>query len=233
MAWTGYLALGNVSTSGIFTELSGNGYARQAFQFAPPMNGKMQGSGANIVFPTATAAWTYNAAAFFTGSSGGTSQLIYPLSRTLTTQPGGAHQINPYAVSVDIVHGFNAEGQPVDIGAIGQLAGTLPVVDESRAVDSLTAHAGGGQAAALQLSASINRITTVATAADSVKLPASTPGMHCYVINAAAANSMNVFPATGDKINALAANAAFAVAANKTAHFICATAGTWNCILTS
>ena len=53
------------------------------------------------------------------------------------------------------------------------------------------------------------------------------------VINAAAANSMNVFPAVGDAINAVAANGAFAIAANKTVLFYCITAGRWHTITTA
>lgn len=103
----------------------------------------------------------------------------------------------------------------------------------SSTANAITANAGGGQTNAVQLAAAINRVTTVATAADSVKLPAATAGAELTVINAAAANSMNVFPTTGDNINALAANAAFAVAANKTARFYCAVNGTWNSMLTA
>jgi hypothetical protein len=99
--------------------------------------------------------------------------------------------------------------------------------------DTLTAHAGGGQGSALALTSVINRVTNVATAGDSVKLPASQSGMTITVINAAAANSMNVFPASGEAINALGANVAFAVAANKTAYFTCATAGQWHSVLTA
>jgi hypothetical protein len=51
--------------------------------------------------------------------------------------------------------------------------------------------------------------------------------MTLYVINAAAANSMNVFPGAGEQINVLGANAAFAVAANKMAVFVAASAGQW------
>lgn len=100
-------------------------------------------------------------------------------------------------------------------------------------VNGITAFAGGGQASAVALTASVNRITTVATAGDSVKLPAATAGAEVVVINAAAANSMNVFPSTGDRVNALSANAAFAVAANKVVRFICAVDGTWNSLLTA
>ena len=99
--------------------------------------------------------------------------------------------------------------------------------------NAITAYAGGGQTNAVALTSAINRVTTVASAADSVKLPAATPGASVFVVNAAATNSMNVFPQTGEIINALSANASFAVAANKTAIFICAVTGTWNSILTA
>lgn len=101
------------------------------------------------------------------------------------------------------------------------------------AASGITARAGGGQANATALTKTVNRVTTVATAADSVKLPTAVPGMMVVVVNAAGANSMNVFPQTGGIINALAANAAFAVAANKTVVFYCALAGTWNSNLTA
>lgn len=97
----------------------------------------------------------------------------------------------------------------------------------------LTAHAGGGQGSALALTARVNQVTTVATAADSVVLPAAVAGEEIIVINAAAANAMNVFPATGDAINALAANTALSVVANKAIMFVCAVTGTWNSILTA
>lgn len=96
----------------------------------------------------------------------------------------------------------------------------------------ITALAGGTQAGT-PLQNAFNRVTTVATAGDSVLLPPAAPGMQCIVVNAAAANSMNVFPSVGDAINAIAANGAFAMAANKTALFTCITAGVWNSILTA
>lgn len=109
-------------------------------------------------------------------------------------------------------------------------AGQYPTVSFT---DALTAHAGGGQAAALQLTTVMNRVTTVATAADSVRLPASAGGMQITVINAAAANALNVFPATGDQINVLGANNAFSLAAGKVATFYCTVAGQWHSILSA
>jgi len=100
------------------------------------------------------------------------------------------------------------------------------------AKDSIVALAGGAQAGTA-LTAMINRIITVVTAADSVQLPVSAPGISIVVVNAAAVNSLNVFPQTGDAINAIAANGAFAVAAGKTATFYCTAAGRWHSILSA
>lgn len=118
--------------------------------------------------------------------------------------------------------------------------------------DTITAFAGGGQTSATQLDSGFNRVTVVATANDSVKLPAcvsgqrntgpsgstarpssNTLGMMIVVTNADAADSMNVYPQTGDAINALGANAAYAMAANKTAAFVCGSSGIWYSILGS
>lgn len=99
--------------------------------------------------------------------------------------------------------------------------------------NAITAHAGGGQGSATALTTPINRITTVATSGDSVLLPASVAGESCVVINAAAANPADIFPHSGDAINALAINTALSLAANKTVIFYCAVAGTWNSVLTA
>jgi hypothetical protein len=100
--------------------------------------------------------------------------------------------------------------------------------------NGITALAGGGQAGTSHiLTERFNRVTTVGTAADSVKLPPASLGVDLFVVNAAAANSMNVFPSTGDSINALSANAALAVAANKTVHLVCVAPGIWNAIVTA
>lgn len=99
--------------------------------------------------------------------------------------------------------------------------------------DSITARAGGGQALGTLLTAQQNRVPTVVTAADSVKLVVSQKGIQQMVTNASA-NSLNVFPNDGgtgtEAINALGANAAFALGAGKTVTFVCYTAGIWHTI---
>lgn len=100
-------------------------------------------------------------------------------------------------------------------------------------VNALTAHAGGGQASALSLTKTINRVTTVASSGDSVKLPAALAGQSVVVINAAASNPMDCFPASGEVINALTADTALSIVANTTVMFFCAVNGTWNSIVTA
>lgn len=103
---------------------------------------------------------------------------------------------------------------------------------ERSATSGLTANAGGGQANGTALAYAMNRVTTVATGGDSAKLPKAVAGKEVIVKNAGA-NSMNVFPASGDAINALAADAAYAVAATKVVSFLCFVDGTWDTNLTA
>lgn len=98
--------------------------------------------------------------------------------------------------------------------------------------DNITARAGGGQGTAVQLTACVNRVLTVATGGDSVKVPVSVAGMQIEIINAGA-NATNVFPQIGDAINALGANAAFSLPSGKVVTFYCATAGQWHTLLSA
>jgi hypothetical protein len=105
--------------------------------------------------------------------------------------------------------------------------------DTYSAQGAITATPGGTQATSLLVQATYNRVTVVATAGDAVKLPAAVAGAEITIFNKAAANSLNVFPGTGDAINALAANAAYALAATKGVTFVCCTTGFWDTILTA
>lgn len=146
---------------------------------------------------------------------------------------GAAHAIN--------VTGTNSSGE-FSVVKVGYIRNSV--------TDAITAFAGGGQTSAILLDSGYNRVATVASANDSVKLPSchtgasntgqmpagvvsgNTTGLMVWVTNSAAANSMNVFPQTGESINALTANSAYAVAANKTVAFLCSPAGTiWYSVL--
>ncbi len=95
-----------------------------------------------------------------------------------------------------------------------------------KASNAITAFATGGQSSATALTSTINSITVCATAADSVKLPTATAGSIIQVSNLGAAYA-NVFPATGDLIDALAANAAVSLPVGGGIIFTCAITGSW------
>ena len=82
----------------------------------------------------------------------------------------------------------------------------------SDVTSGITAFAGGGQTNAVLLSSNINEIATVATTGDSVKLVVAVAGLDVTVINNGV-NAMDVFPNTGDQIDALAVDAALSMAA--------------------
>lgn len=92
--------------------------------------------------------------------------------------------------------------------------------------------AGTTQGTATALTKDQNEVTTVA-AGSGVKLPASTAGNAIAVANAQATNALLVYPATGDAINALAANTALSLAAGKNAIFFCCAAGKWYAVVTA
>lgn len=111
------------------------------------------------------------------------------------------------------------------------IAGTGAVFVPGSAVVGITAHAGGGQASAVALTGAVNRVDTVATAADSVALPApTTVGQQIVVINNAAVNSMQVFGSGTDTINGVATATGVAQAAGKHAIYTATSIGaaaTW------
>lgn len=87
----------------------------------------------------------------------------------------------------------------------------------------VTANAGGGQTNATLLTGTMNDVATVATAADSVKLPLGQVGLWVLVRNSAA-NSMQVFGSGTDTINAAATATGVAQAATTSALYFCTTA---------
>jgi len=99
--------------------------------------------------------------------------------------------------------------------------------------EALTAHAGGGQASALVLTALLNRVTTVATIADSVKLLPTTNYISnsssgsVTVINAAA-NALQIYGNGSDTINGVAAATGVSIPGGKTASFFTTLAGAWH-----
>ncbi len=101
---------------------------------------------------------------------------------------------------------------------------------------SVTAHAGGGQANAtkIQPAAALIAITAVATGADSVALPRAAKGQVKMVVNNTATSAdIYAYPGTTDTINAVATGTAYVLAAGKSALFFCPKNGVWGAILTA
>ena len=97
---------------------------------------------------------------------------------------------------------------------------------------AIVATAGGGQANAYQLSAANNKVATVATTADSVKLPPAKAGLEVQIRNSGA-NSMQVFGVSPDTINAVATGTGVAQAAGLSASYFCPADGEWFRILSA
>jgi len=96
------------------------------------------------------------------------------------------------------------------------------------AADNIVACAGGGQTNATKLVNEMSRVTTVATAGDSVALPLSAPGMSMLVMNAGA-NAMQVF---GDlvgrgTINGAPSNVGVSQSAGSIVIYACFSKGAW------
>ena len=85
--------------------------------------------------------------------------------------------------------------------------------------------AGTTQGTATAITKQTNEFTTVGAGQGAI-LPSPEQGEFIFVQNSGA-NALNVYPATGHSINALAANAAFSLAVGKNALFWAATASKW------
>jgi hypothetical protein len=118
-----------------------------------------------------------------------------------------------------------------------EVQGTLSVGNLTGGMNNnITATPGASQTGAALLSGLINRVTTVVTATDSTILPPLTiapVGSIIIVHNAAAANSMGVWPDVGSQINVLGANIVLPVAINKPVVFIRVGTLNWTAIVSA
>ena len=94
------------------------------------------------------------------------------------------------------------------------------------AANNLTAHAGGGQGSAFQITNELNRFTTVATSGDSAVLPSSVPGL-TILINNAGANAMQVYGFNTDTINGVASGTGVSQMAGSEVIYVCHGTGNW------
>ena len=135
----------------------------------------------------------------------------------------------PNRVDLDTGLGWDANDQLSLV--VGGVSGILlrelnsGVIQAPDAEVGLTAFATGGQANATQLNQSNNVLTTVATTADSVKLPPIFETNSVVFIKNDGVNAADVFPATGDDLGA-GTNTAVSLAAGESASFIATAAST-------
>jgi len=99
----------------------------------------------------------------------------------------------------------------------------------------ITAHAGGTQAAALALNPSktTHEVATVATAADSIKLPLAVGSGVQHLVHNSSATSLQLFGDGTDTINAVATATGVAIAAGKSRLLTDIAVGKWVSMLSA
>lgn len=156
------------------------------------------------------------------------------IDRDLTAPPGSPTEGDRYIVGASATGDWSGHDNEIAVYVNGWVFATptqgwlAHAVDENNDLrfdgtdwnsviesqDSITAYAGGGQANAVALVYGVNRITVVASTGDSVKLPPAISGKQCVVWNNTG-TAPDVFPQTGEYINALSVNTAEAMGLNQ------------------
>ena len=149
---------------------------------------------------------------FANGAAG--SRLVASGNSSLSTSSNGLWDQGNGATVYDIDNVWDKASNSFHIG------------DQLSATASIVAHAGGGQTSATLLTSRTNVVGTVATAADSVKLPVSSPGMCVDAMNTAGV-AMQVFGSGTDTINLVATATGVPVPAGKLGHWCVGAAGSW------
>lgn len=104
--------------------------------------------------------------------------------------------------------------------------------DNICAVATALTAAGTTQGTALLIQADANFVSTVASGSG-VVLYNGVIGDNCYIYNDAGANSLTVYPPVNGKINGLATNAGFLLAANSAVFVAKITATRWFALLSA
>lgn len=99
------------------------------------------------------------------------------------------------------------------------------------AADSLTA-TGSTQGTALLLAADVNVVTTTAASTGVILAAGASPGDETVVKNLGA-STLSIYPATGESIDAIAANGAYSLATTKSVILIKTSATRWVSVLSA
>ena len=109
---------------------------------------------------------------------------------------------------------FETDDAPTE-AQFGEMLDGVPNLEDDGILlggeSGITAHAGGGQANAYELTKYFNNVATVANPGDSVMLPLIVAGRTLFIGNTSA-NAIDVFPQVGEQIEGLAVNAALSMA---------------------
>lgn len=226
--FSGFMAIGNVTAAGVFTECVLSAYARKAINFTRSMHGQVQGIGNPISFTTTAPTQTnFNAFAFYPLVTTGNPALVYPtvqpFSFGIKTSP---FLVSPPSIVVNYLDAVTGDGVPIDSGGASIIAGIDELIQNFSASNGITAFAGGGQASAALLASSVNRVTTVATSGDSVKLPPAVAGDMVTIVNTGA-NPCQVYGSGTDTINAVATATGVSQPINSVDTYWCPVVGAW------
>lgn len=136
-----------------------------------------------------------------------------------------------YVISTDSNATIETAVQAIVANSIGEFAtlagpNLFTGLNSYSAATGITAFAGGGQASATLLAKEFNNVTTVATSADSVKLPVATLGMDVIVKNNGASD-LAIFPNTGGTIDGGGANASITLAVGAVKEFRAISTTAW------
>lgn len=144
----------------------------------------------------------------------------------------------------DFANGIAVSGSPITVAEFtaldGITAGTVTaskavVVDANKDIGTfrfllenavVAAAAGADQGTATSASAAIVAVTG-ADGTKGVALPAALVGMRITIVNTSASAILKVYPYTGGQINALGANNAFSLGADKSAVFVATSTTLW------
>jgi len=129
------------------------------------------------------------------------------------------------SLSLELPDGDGTSGDTLTTNASGVLAWTAVVANTVTAgITASTTQTQGQQ----PLTSRINEVSTVATTNDTVTLPSAVAGLFAIVINNGA-NTMKIFPASGDNLGA-GVDTATTLAAGSNVHYVAYDATNWESI---
>jgi sugar lactone lactonase YvrE len=219
----GNLTVGTTSVSGTLTATSAlalTGTSSGTAQFATNV------STANTTINTAQTSGT-----FTLGGTSGTGIVTLgqsTVSQTTNIQAGATASGSTKTMNIGTA-GVSGSTTAINIGSAVSGATSTTTLN-GLVIDSISAAvsaAGTTQGTATALVSNINNVTVVTAAAAGVRLPTAVAGMRILIRNSDSADTLNIYPATGGTINALAANAAFTLAAGATTELMATTATQW------